>query len=561
MQPAYPAGTAPAATRSDRWLFGPGLDLWVGCGLGYIALVPVLLIYGLSNGVRAWPLAAVTALGMLINAPHYGATILRVYSNRADRAKYRFFTLHATVVLVLALAVACHNWWVASILITFYLTWSPWHFAGQNYGIALMFLRRRGVEVDATAKRLLSLSFTLSAVLAMLAIHGSAGQYSVAPPTLDTVDAPRLLPVPVPLPVMQVLVAITAVAYLVCLAAAARRLRRTGSFADRLPAWMLVGTQALWYVVPVLTLPHPEQLLPFAAVWVSTAHSAQYLWITAYYAKRSTAHEHSGRFLLKSLIAGGGVTVLPGLLFAPGVLGALSWDGGLALLIFSVVNIHHFILDGAIWKLRDQSIAGVLLRRAPEPSETPAALERGRGSGLGRLVWGAALLSLVVPLVGVHETVVISETPSAERIDVAAQRLRWIGREPAWLFELSAGRASEHDLLDDDAIAHYRRSVELRPTAAGWSALGRLYHRRQDFSAALAAYRKAAGVQGAPASTWLWCARLELALAEAGDDPGPRLARARDDLDQVLALDPDQELATTLIAQVDAARRGLTSAR
>ncbi len=207
-------------------MFGRGLDLWVGCGLGYIALLPVLLIYALANDVRAWPLGAVTAMALLINAPHYGATILRAYANPTDRAKYRWFTLHATLALVLALAVGSHSWWVASILITFYLTWSPYHFAGQNYGIALMFLRRRGVEVDAAAKRLLSLSFTLSAVLAILAIHTRAGQYSVTPPTVDMAGAPRLLALDIPLPLL--LIAITAVAYIICLVAAARRLRRTG---------------------------------------------------------------------------------------------------------------------------------------------------------------------------------------------------------------------------------------------------------------------------------------------------------------------------------------------
>ncbi len=556
MQPASSVSANPGAAGSDRWLFGRGPDLWVGCGLGYITLVPVLLIYGLANDVRAWPLGAVIALGLLINAPHYGATVLRVYADRTDRAKYRWFTLHATLALVLALAVGSHSWWVASILITFYLTWSPYHFAGQNYGIALMFLRRRGVEVDAAAKRLLSISFTLSSVLAMLAIHARAGQYSVAPPTLDTADAPRLLALDIPRSVLLALVLITAVAYVICLAGAAWRLRRTGSFADRLPAWMLVATQALWYVIPVLALKNADQLLPFAAVWVSTAHSAQYLWITAYYAKRSAAHAHAGPFLLKSLIAGIGVTVLPGLLFAPGLLGGFSWDGGLALLTFSVVNIHHFILDGAIWKLRDQSIARVLLRRAATPSDAPAAMERQRRSGLGRLVWGTAMLALVVPLVAIHEMAVIRESPSAERIDLAARRLRWVGREPTWLSEFSAGRTSEHDLVVDDAIAHYRRSIELRPTVAATSALGRLYFRRQDFAPALAAYREATAVRGAPASVWLWCARLELALAESGDDPGPRLERAQDDLARVVALDPDQEVqATKLIAQLAAVRR------
>jgi len=156
----------PLGPRADRWLYGRWIDLFVGCGLGYLVLVPVLLAYGWSSGVREFPVAAIVAFGMLINAPHYGATVLRVYSDRADRAKYRFFALHATLALALVFAGASRSVWLASALITIYLTWSPWHFAGQNYGLALMFLRRRGVEVDALAKRFFYLSFVLSAVLA-----------------------------------------------------------------------------------------------------------------------------------------------------------------------------------------------------------------------------------------------------------------------------------------------------------------------------------------------------------------------------------------------------------
>src|SRR5262245_5482787 len=91
----------PLGPRADPWLYGRWLDLLVGCGLGYIALVPVLLGYGYATGVQSWPVGAVVAFGMLINAPHYGATVLRVYGNRGDRAKYRFFALHATLALAI----------------------------------------------------------------------------------------------------------------------------------------------------------------------------------------------------------------------------------------------------------------------------------------------------------------------------------------------------------------------------------------------------------------------------------------------------------------------------
>ena len=160
--------------RPDRWLYGRWLDLLVGCGLGYVVLVPILLGYGYATGVRTWPVGAEVAFGMLINAPHYGATVLRVYERSEGRTKYRFFAVYVTLALAVLLAAAFRSVWLASALITIYLTWSPWHFAGQNYGLGLMFLRRRGVEVDPVTKRLFYLSFVLSAALAMLAIHGLA---------------------------------------------------------------------------------------------------------------------------------------------------------------------------------------------------------------------------------------------------------------------------------------------------------------------------------------------------------------------------------------------------
>jgi hypothetical protein len=39
---------------------------------------------------------------------------------------------------------------------------------------------------------------------------------------------------------------------------------------------------------------------------------------------------------------------------------------GLGLLTASIVNLHHFVLDGAIWTLRDGRVARMLLRPAGE---------------------------------------------------------------------------------------------------------------------------------------------------------------------------------------------------
>ena len=60
---------------------------------------------------------------------------------------------------------------VGSLLFTLYITWSPWHYAGQNFGISVMLLRRRGVDVTPTLKRWLYTSFISSYALVALVMH------------------------------------------------------------------------------------------------------------------------------------------------------------------------------------------------------------------------------------------------------------------------------------------------------------------------------------------------------------------------------------------------------
>ncbi len=43
---------------------------------------------------------------------------------------------------------------VGSWLLTLNLTWSPWYYTSQNYGIVLTYLHRRGVDVTPDLKRL-----------------------------------------------------------------------------------------------------------------------------------------------------------------------------------------------------------------------------------------------------------------------------------------------------------------------------------------------------------------------------------------------------------------------
>ena len=125
------------------WLFGPWSDLLFGCGALYALLFGAFCLAGaelrtLQPGLL-FPLF-VLALG----TPHYGATLLRVYEKRRDRRAYVVFSLWATLAVAALFVVSV--WWgpAATFFVTLYLSWSPWHYTGQNYGLAVMFLRIRG---------------------------------------------------------------------------------------------------------------------------------------------------------------------------------------------------------------------------------------------------------------------------------------------------------------------------------------------------------------------------------------------------------------------------------
>ena len=109
--------------------------------------------------------------------------------------RYHSLTVAARIVVILMfLSVASvRNVWLASVVTTAYLTWSPWHFSGQNYGLMLMFLRRRGIDVDPTTKRLIYASFVSSAALAILAVHAGHEGLVLAPQTINAANTPSIM--------------------------------------------------------------------------------------------------------------------------------------------------------------------------------------------------------------------------------------------------------------------------------------------------------------------------------------------------------------------------------
>jgi tetratricopeptide (TPR) repeat protein len=499
--PPQGSAAAPAAVAAaSPWLYGPGSDLMLGAGLVYLLFLGGLWFFGASIETLL-PASLMPLYALAFSTPHVGATLLRVYERREDRQKYRLFAVHMTAVLALAFVVGLYGGWVGSVMISLYLTIVPWHFTAQNYGVAMVFLRRRGIELDPGVKRFIYLTFILCFAATVVSLHGTTASEGYAPlETSGTVYT--FLTLGIPPQLASLLIAGMMIGYVACAAVAAEQLLRRYPVRDLLPLAAVMLVQALWYVLPLTfaffpadarTDPLAPHRFAYTFFWVSIAHSLQYLWITAYMRRRRRSEGGPDGFLLKALLAGAAIYGIPVLLLAPGALGTVPYDSGLFLIIAGALNLHHVLLDSAIWKLRDGRLARVLLR----PSEDAAEVSSSRSKLVPRLVWAAGCVGAVFIVVGTLELYVAVpaaiERGDLARLETAANRLTWIGRDnPLVLASVGTLRAERGDR--EGAVSALRDSVNLMPTGPALLNLGSVLEAEGRLDEALGAYRTAVGL-------------------------------------------------------------------
>src|SRR5580692_4401571 len=155
--------------QSSLWIYNPGLDLIVGCG-AWSAPLLLLSYFSAASSARAWSVAFYV-LALFFNYPHYMATIYRAYHRSEDFQKYRIFTVHTTGLILLTLVLS--HFWVQLLpwIFTIYITWSPWHYSGQNYGLFMMFARRAGADPDEGTRQALYGAFVASYLMLFLGFH------------------------------------------------------------------------------------------------------------------------------------------------------------------------------------------------------------------------------------------------------------------------------------------------------------------------------------------------------------------------------------------------------
>ena len=65
-----------------------------------------------------------------------------MYENRVDRRRYALFSIWFTLFMFGLFVGGLYFVPLGVFVVTIYLTGPPWHYTGQNYGLALMFRPR-----------------------------------------------------------------------------------------------------------------------------------------------------------------------------------------------------------------------------------------------------------------------------------------------------------------------------------------------------------------------------------------------------------------------------------
>lgn len=317
---------------------GPVDYLLIGGLLSMVTTAVVLLVPGGVTWTHATDLAWLT---LLANSAHFASSTVRLYAKPGARETWpwltQLFPLAAFGALAACLALADV---LGPHLQALYLTWSPFHYAAQAYGLAVVYGLRAGLALPPLEKRLLWWTCMLPFFATFVAGDTTGLGWLVPSAWLDAL--PHSASVRLGL-VRGLGVAAFAAPVLVAVLA-----WRRGGAPLPLLSLMPIVSNALWFV-----LLGPRD----AFVWATIFHGLQYLAIvTLFHVKDQLARPdnvhgaawHATRFYGASLALGYALFNLVPLGFVSAGFGMVES----LLLTTAAINLHHFVVDAFIWRFR-----------------------------------------------------------------------------------------------------------------------------------------------------------------------------------------------------------------
>ena len=349
-----------AGPPGERWLWGRRSDFaWIAGG-GFFAFVVVA--FPLSFWAPSAPLltTAFLHLAIVCNYPHYGATYETIVRERVAKPRaFRTLLVSTPIMIALAALVASFPDLLWAPVLRLYLCWSMHHYAAQNFGISAMWAGRSGKPLDGREKSLLQFAFLGLGVFLIVVSNTAGGDPESAAKVVGLADNGGEIPIAnLPdsvYPLALVLAAACCGAF--ALAERSRRARIGAGF-DR-ATWLLFLTSLAWFVVPAIRLPGSGEPWMWPGLRLALLgappffHCAQYLAVVGH---RDRQTSDVRPIVLFSMLVFGSFALFHG---PPAVLPRIFPIDSLRaiLLVVAVINLHHFWLDGVMWRRPKKAVA------------------------------------------------------------------------------------------------------------------------------------------------------------------------------------------------------------
>lgn len=351
----------PAKLVPYQWILNPTIDLLFCCGglLWLVYLTNMFVKTSFPSG--STPLILLTIAGThLLSETHTAATLERLNQSEPTRKALSKFGIIASLICCALAVASLVTPGLPAIFAKIYLIWIVQHFMAQSYGVALIYCYKRSYIMNLWEKRIFK--FAIDATIAYAILR----QFTFKEWSVDKFIG-QTLPFwgPLPEPIFMVADWTLKFAIVAFVAMIVHKFVRERKVFP-LPAALLTVTQ-----IAMFTLPHSVT----TNLWVYVPafyHGCQYLVVSlSYYLKERGLPENVstsqlGSLLLKPVTLKYYATLFIIGIFIYGGMPALLQDFGFDYkvafaTIFCVINFHHFLIDAAIWRLRDPRLRNLLI--------------------------------------------------------------------------------------------------------------------------------------------------------------------------------------------------------
>ncbi len=335
-EPFFKVGQPFVSPLFDYALIGGGLSLLF---VGFLAALDRAGFAHLLS-LDAGTLAAVI---LLSNSAHFAASTVRLYTKPGAYRDLPFLTMGFPLITILVLTLSLYFYQsIGRHLNALYLTWSPYHYAAQAYGLSVMYGYRSGCKLELADKQLMRATCLIPFLWAFTRGSNSGLGWFV-PDSLYT-DFPLLRSFVDHLSRLLAVLTFAAPALLVW------RLKFSRSLTLPAISLLLIVSNGIWWI----TFTYAD-----AFIWATVFHGIQYIAIVTIFHVKDHNTEPApygiDGTLFHTLSFYAMCVALGYFLFNVWPHAYASVGFGWAesqLLVAAVINVHHFIVDGYIWKLR-----------------------------------------------------------------------------------------------------------------------------------------------------------------------------------------------------------------